>query len=56
MASYQACVNFYQHPLDYYNRKLDEAYKTANNINEFKGDFADDLELYQFFKALYARV
>ena len=56
MASYQAYVDSYQHPLNYYSQKLDEAYETANNIDEFKGDFADDLELYQSFKALYARV
>ena len=56
MASYQAYVNSYQYPPNYYNRKLEEAYKTANNINKFKGDFADDLELYQSFKALYTRV
>ena len=57
MASYQACVNFYQHPPNYfYNQKLEEAYKTANNINKFKGGSADDLELYQFFKALYIHV
>ena len=57
MASYQACVNSYQHPPDYFcNWKLEEAYKTANNINKFKGDFANNLELYQSFKALHARV
>ena len=56
MASYQAYVNSYYYPLNYYNWKLDKAYKTANNINKFKGDFADDLELYQSFKALYAYI
>ena len=57
MAFYQACVNSYQYPPDYfYNQKLEEGRETANNINEFKGDFADYLELYQSFKALYTRV
>ena len=56
MASYQACVNSYQHPPNYYNQKLEEAHETANNINKFKGDFTDDLKLYQSFKALYAYV
>ena len=57
MASYQAYVNSYQHlPNYFYNWKLEEGYKTTNNINEFKGDFVDDLELYQSFKALYARI
>ena len=57
MVSYQAYVNSYQHPPDYfYNQKLEEGRKTTNNINKFKGNFVDDLELYQSFKALYARV
>ena len=57
IASYQACVNSYQHPPNYfYNQKLEEGYKTTNNINKFKGDFIDDLELYQSFKALYAYI
>ena len=57
MASYQACVNSYQYLLNYFNNwKLEESYKTANNINKFKGDFVNNLELYQSFKALYARV
>ena len=57
MASYQAYINSYQHLPNYFcNWKLEEGHKTANNINKFEGDFADDLELYQSFKALYARV
>ena len=57
MASYQAYINSYQYPPNYfYNRKLEEDRETANNINKFKGDFIDDLELYQSFKALYTRV
>ena len=57
MASYQAYINFYQHTPDYfYNWKLEEGRKTTNNINKFKGDFADNLELYQSFKALYTYV
>ena len=57
MASYQAYINSYQHLLNYfYNRKLEEGRETTNNINKSKGDFADNLELYQSFKALYARV
>ena len=57
MASYQAYVNSYQYPSNYfYNQKLEEGYKTTNNINKFKGDFVDELELYQSFKALYTRV
>ena len=57
MASYQACVNSYQHPPNYfYNRKLEEGRETADNIKEFKGDFVDDLELYQFFEALYTYI
>ena len=57
MATYQACVNSYQYlPNYFYNWKLEEGRETANDINEFKGDFADDLELYQSFKALYARI
>ena len=57
MASYQAYINSYQYQPNYfYNQKLKEGYKTANNINKFKGDFIDDLELYQSFKALYTRV
>ena len=57
MASYQACVNSYQHlPNYFYNQKLEEGCETTNNINKFEGDFADDLELYQSFKALYTRV
>ena len=47
IASYQAYINSYQHlPNYFYNQKLEEGYKTADNINEFKGDFIDDLELY----------
>ena len=57
MAFYQAYINFYQYLSNYFcNQKLEEGYKTANNINKFKGDFADDLELYQSFKALYAYI
>ena len=57
MASYQAYINSYQYQLNYfYNQKLEKGCKTTNNINKFKGDFADNLELYQSFKALYARV
>ena len=57
MASYQAYVNSYQYPSNYfYNQKLEEGRETANNINKFKGDFADDLELYQSFKALYTYI
>ena len=56
MASYQAYINSYQHLLNYYNQKLDKAYETTNNINKFKGDFADNLELYQSFKALYTYI
>ena len=57
MASYQAYINSYQHLSNYfYNQKLEEGCKTTNNINKFKGDFADNLELYQSFKALYTRV
>ena len=57
MASYQAYINSYQHPPNYfYNRKLEEGHETANNINKFNSSFADNLELYQSFKALYARV
>ena len=57
MASYQAYINSHQHLLDYFcNQKLEEGYKTTNNINKFKGDFADNLELYQSFKALYTYI
>ena len=57
MASYQAYVNSYQYPPNYfYNQRLEEGRETTNNINEFKGDFVDNLELYQSFKALYTRV
>ena len=57
MASYQAYINSYQHPPDYFcNQKLKEGHKTANNIDKFKGDFVDNLELYQSFKALHTRV
>ena len=57
IASYQAYINSYQYlPNYFYNQKLEEDYKTINNINKFKGDFADDLELYQSFKALYAYI
>ena len=57
MASYQAYINSHQYPPNYfYNRKLEESHKTTNNINKFKGDFADNLKLYQSFKALYARI
>ena len=57
MASYQAYINSYQYlPNYFYNQKLEEGYKTTNNINKFKGDFADNLELYQFFKALYTHI
>ena len=57
MASYQACVNSYYYPPNYfYNQKLEEGRKTTNNINKFKDDFADNLELYQSFKALYTRI
>ena len=57
MAFYQAYINSYQHLPNYlYNQKLEKGYKTTNNINKFKDDFADNLELYQSFKALYARV
>ena len=57
MASYQAYINSYQHLPNYFcNRKLEESRETTNNINEFEGDFADDLELYQSFEALYACV
>jgi len=40
----------------FHNWKLKEGCKTADNINKFKGDFIDDLELYQSFKALHACV
>ena len=57
MAFYQACINSYQYLFNYfYNQKLEEIYKTTDDINEFKGDFTDGLELYQSFKALYAYV
>ena len=57
MASYQAYVNSYQYlPNYFYNQELEEGYKTTNNINKFKGDFIDDLELYQSFKALYTYI
>ena len=57
MASYQAYINSYQHLPNYFcNQKLEKSRKTANNINKFKGNFVDNLELYQFFKALYARI
>ena len=57
MASYQTCVNSYQYPPDYFcNWKLEEGCETTNNINKFKGNFVDDLELYQSFKALYAYI
>jgi len=46
VASYQACVDSHQHPPDYFcNRKLEEGRETADDIDEFEGDFADDLEL-----------
>ena len=57
IVSYQAYINSHQHPPNYfYNQKLEKGYKTADDINKFKGDFADNLELYQSFKALHARV
>ena len=57
MAFYQAYINSHQHLPDYFcNQKLKESHETANNIDEFKGDFIDDLELYQSFEALYARI
>ena len=57
MASYQAYVNSYQYlPNYFYSWKLEEGCKTTNNINKFKGDFADNLELYQSFKALYTYI
>ena len=57
MASYQAYVNSYQYQPNYFcNQKLEEGRETANNINKFEGDFVDDLELYQSFKALHTRV
>ena len=57
MASYQAYIDSYQYPPDYFcNLKLEEGRETTDNINEFEGDFADNLELYQSFKALYACV
>ena len=57
MASYQAYVNSYQYLSNYfYNQQLEEGYKTTNNINKFKSDFIDDLELYQSFKALYTYI
>ena len=47
IASYQAYVDFYQHLPDYFcNWKLEEGRETINDINEFEGDFADNLELY----------
>ena len=47
VASYQACVDSHQHPLDYFcNWKLEESRETADDIDEFEGNFADDLELY----------
>ena len=57
IAFYQAYINSYQHPPDYfYNQKLEEGCETTNDINEFKGDFIDNLELYQSFKALHTRI
>ena len=57
MASYQAYINSYQYlPNYFYNQKLEEGCETTNNINKFKGDFVDDLELYQSFKALYTYI
>jgi len=42
---------------DYFcNQKLEKGCETADNINEFEGDFANDLELYQSFKALHAHM
>ena len=47
MASYQAYINSYQHPPNYFcNKKLEESCKTINNINKFKGNFTDNLKLY----------
>ena len=57
MAFYQAYINSYQYPPNYFcNQKLEEGRKTANNINEFKDDFINNLEQYQSFKALYTHI
>ena len=57
VASYQACVTSHQHlPNYFYNWTLEEACKAAADINEFDDDFVDNLELYQSFEALHARV
>ena len=57
VVSYQAYINSYQYQPDYFcNWKLEEGCKTADNIDKFKGNFADNLELYQSFKALHAHI
>ena len=57
MASYQACIASHQYPPNYfYNQALEEACEAPTDINEFDNDFIDNLELYQSFKMLYARV
>jgi len=57
VASYQACAGSHQHPSDYfYNEDLEEVQQAANDVDEFEDNFVDDLELYQSFEALHARV
>jgi ATP-dependent DNA helicase PIF1 len=57
IASYQACVATHRHLPDYFcNRILEEACEAAADIDEFDDDFVDNLELYQFFEILHARI
>jgi hypothetical protein len=57
VASDQACVASHRHLPDYfYNRILEEACKAAADIDEFDDDFVDNLELYQSFEILHARI
>jgi ATP-dependent DNA helicase PIF1 len=57
IASYQACVASHRHLPDYFcNRTLEEACEAAADIDEFDDDFVDNLELYQSFEILHARI
>jgi hypothetical protein len=57
VASYQACVASHRHPPDYFcNPTLKEACEAAADTDEFDDDFVDNLELYQSFEILHARI
>jgi hypothetical protein len=51
------CIASHRHLPDYFcNQTLEEACEAAADIDEFDDDFVDNLELYQSFEILHARI